>query len=85
MIVIHYALDLTVKNPPLPDMFKLVHYEACAVDKRAVGILLECFLVLIKHSKHTLNLMANFQAFVYKVQISVVCLFLSPCQQQVNN
>ena len=27
-----------------PDMFKLVHYEACTVGKRAVGILLECFL-----------------------------------------
>ena len=28
----------------LPDMFKLVHYEACAVGKLVVGILLECFL-----------------------------------------
>ena len=25
-------------------MFRLFHYEACMVDKRAIGILLECFL-----------------------------------------
>ena len=28
-------------DPPLPDMFKFVHYEACTVSKRALGILLE--------------------------------------------
>ena len=28
----------------LPDMFKLVHYEACAVGKLVVGVLLEWFL-----------------------------------------
>ena len=30
----------------LPDMFKLLHYEACMVDKRTVRILLESFLVI---------------------------------------
>ena len=40
---------LALALPPamaLPDMLKLVHYEACTVDKRAVRILLECFLVI---------------------------------------
>ena len=30
-----------------PDIFKLVHYEEHTVDKRAVFILLECFLVIV--------------------------------------
>ena len=30
---------------PPPETFKLVHYETCTVSKRAVGILLDCFLV----------------------------------------
>ena len=29
-----------------PDIFKFTHYEARAVGKRAVGIPLECFLVV---------------------------------------
>ena len=33
---------------PIPlDIFKLVHYEVCIVDKRVVHILLECFLVSV--------------------------------------
>ena len=45
-----FNLDLTVKtdttgkHPPV-DLFKLLSYEACTVAKRAVSILLECFLV----------------------------------------
>ena len=35
--------DSTGHQPP--DIFKLVHYEARTVDKWAVSILLECFLV----------------------------------------
>ena len=31
--------------PPLEDIFKIVYYEARTVSKRAVGILLDCFLV----------------------------------------
>ena len=27
------------------DMFKLVHYAACTIDKRAIGIRLKCLLV----------------------------------------
>ena len=39
--------DLTVQGPsfPAPDMFRLVHYEAHTVGKRAVRIILECCLV----------------------------------------
>ena len=33
--------------PPPPDMFKLLHNERRKVSKRAVGILLECFLFTI--------------------------------------
>ena len=40
-----FYLDLIVQGPHLPDMFKLVYYEAHPVGKRAVDILLECFLV----------------------------------------
>ena len=32
-------------EPPTPDMFKSVHYEARTVGKWAVGIILECLLV----------------------------------------
>ena len=38
----------SVNGPPSPAslvMFKLVHYVACTVVKRGVGILLDCFLV----------------------------------------
>ena len=38
---------LSVLVPLAPDIFKLVHYEEHAVDKRAVGILLEWFLVVV--------------------------------------
>ena len=38
-------------NPPL-HMFKLVHYKVRTVDKRVIGILLECFRV---HSIFVLN------------------------------
>ena len=31
--------------PPPPNMLKLVHYEACTLDKWAVGILLDAFLL----------------------------------------
>ena len=46
-----FNLDLAVQPPPptlelTPLTFKLVHYEAHAVGKRAVGMLLECFLIL---------------------------------------
>ena len=35
------------KRPrPLPNVFKLVHYEVQTVDKRAVGIRLKCLLVV---------------------------------------
>ena len=39
-----FNLDLTVQDPLSPplDTFKLVHYEAWAVDKRAVYIRLKC-------------------------------------------
>ena len=41
-----FKLDLTVQGPRAsPDMFKLIHYEACMVGNRAVSILPECFLV----------------------------------------
>ena len=30
---------------PSPNMFEVVHYEACTVGKQPAGILLECFLV----------------------------------------
>ena len=36
------------QGPPPPVTFKLIRYGACAVDKRAVRILLECFLVFFK-------------------------------------
>ena len=39
-----FNLDLTVQGPP--GTFKLVHYEASTVGKRAVGIRLKCLLVL---------------------------------------
>ena len=48
-----YVQEVTVQDPARPckdtrpappDMFKLVHSEACTVHKRAVGILLEYFL-----------------------------------------
>ena len=41
--------DLTAQGllfPP-PDMFKLVNYEARTVSKRAHGIRLKCFLILV--------------------------------------
>ena len=34
-------------TPPSPNIFKLVHYEARTVGKRAVDIRLKCLLVLI--------------------------------------
>ena len=33
-------------RPPPPDMFKFIHYAPRTVGKRAVRILLECFLVI---------------------------------------
>ena len=60
VIITHNALNLTIQGPlpqtcalpslqGLPDMFKLNHFEACTVGKRAVGILLEdykdCLLI----------------------------------------
>ena len=38
---LYWALALTV-----PDMFNLVHYKACTVDKRAVGIRLKCLMYI---------------------------------------
>ena len=51
-----FNLDLAVQPPPptlalTPLMFKLFHYEAHAVGKRAVGIILECFLILFVRIK----------------------------------
>ena len=44
--ITHDALDLTIQGPtPSSGMSKLVHYEACKVGKRAVLILLVCFLI----------------------------------------
>ena len=37
----------TLTSPTHSDIFKLVHYEAYQVGKWEVGILLECFLVII--------------------------------------
>ena len=34
-------------SPPPPEMFKIIHYEACTVGKQVVGILLECFLAIL--------------------------------------
>ena len=41
-----FNLDLTVIVAPPPPYSNLLHYEACTVGKQAVGIVLECFLVL---------------------------------------
>ena len=60
MTIIRDALVLTVEGPPLPpehvnfelivedpppNIFEVAHCETHTVDKEAVGILLECFLV----------------------------------------
>ena len=42
-------LDFTVQGPNPPQhVFKLVHYEERTVRKRAVGIRLECLLVMLE-------------------------------------
>ena len=41
-----FNFDLTLRGPPPPDMFKRVKNEAWTFDDRAVGILLECILVV---------------------------------------
>ena len=48
-VPVQFNLDFTVP-PPRPDIFKLVPYEACTASKRAIGILLECFLVIFMES-----------------------------------
>ena len=42
-----FKLDLTVQGlpTPSPEMFQLAYFKASMVGKRAVGILLKCFLV----------------------------------------
>ena len=47
-------------NPDLPEMFKLVHYVVCTVNKWTVGILLKCLLVEIKCFQET------YKSFRYK-------------------
>ena len=48
-----YFTEATITPPPPhPDMFKLVHYEALMVGKRAADILLKCFLVDVKVRSH---------------------------------
>ena len=57
MTITHTALDLTIWEPPHPDMFKHVQFGLIVqpphsspaphmVGKQAVRILLECFLVI---------------------------------------
>ena len=46
-LTVHVQLGLHCTRTPLsPAMFNFVHYEACTLGKRVVGIPLECFLVI---------------------------------------
>ena len=54
MTITHDVLEPRSGKSSGHDMFKLVHFEARTVGKRAVGILLEWFLacVFFDHKKH---------------------------------
>ena len=56
------AWTLLYKDPPY--MFKLVHYEARTVGKRAVCILLECFLVYSTGYTNTWCIPVTYKSYI---------------------
>ena len=68
-----FNLDATIQGPPAgpgsppPDMFKLVHYEARTVGKRAVSILIECFLLRCLRVTEKLNHPKNKKKLSFQV------------------
>ena len=54
-----FNLDLTAQELP-SEMFKLIHYQARRVGKRAIGILLECFRVPVFIVRKIKNLTLGF-------------------------
>ena len=64
--------------PPAPYMLKLVRYEALTIDKRAVRILLECFLVPKVYTLYQL-LGSRYLAMLWCHKFILVCFCWLAC------